>query len=257
MQLFGLRQLICLDFRDLDFKVPPPRLAKASRWQDQPRASLPWAPWAFPKCKTERFCFHSCSTASERGETTPSGSRIQSHLPPKQLRPTRARERALNLQASRCAPHLLFPEGADLVTHPMDTQTPRPELPTGVAGPQPPFSQQIKSLGDKSLQKNNPSLSKPTPIHDILGAAKRILGAIIKQLIIRSLAARKSGRVCGFQKKFCPLKKQKKKTKNQNKTILKTSWKNCARFEVLFLGKQQTLGSCVGSADATMDFEHF
>lgn len=106
VQLFGLRQLIHLDFGDLDFKVPPPSLAKASRWQDQPRAWLPWAPWPFPKCKTEHFCSHSCSTASERGEITPSGSRI--HLPPKQLRPTRARERALNLQASRCAPHLLF-----------------------------------------------------------------------------------------------------------------------------------------------------
>lgn len=109
------------------------------------------------------------------------------------------------------------------------------------------FSQQIKSLGDKSRQKN-PNLSKSTPIQDIPGAAKWILGAIIKQLIIHSLAARKSHQVCGFKKEILPLKK---------KTILKTSWKNCAHFEVLFLGKQQTPRSWVGSADATMDFEHF
>lgn len=216
MQLFGLRQLICLDFRDLDFKVPPPRLAKASRWQDQPRASLPWAPWAFPKCKTERFCFHSCSTASERGETTPSGSRIQSHLPPKQLRPTRARERALNLQASRCAPHLLFAEGADPVTHPMDTQTPRPELPTGVAGSQPPFSQQIKSLGDKSLQKKKPQLEQTNtnPRHPWSSKADPWSN---NQATDHSFSCSKEVRSSlWFPKEILPFKKTNKKKKNQN-----------------------------------------
>lgn len=204
VQLFGLRQLIRLDFGDLNFKVPPPSLAKASRWQDQPRAWLPWAPWAFPKCKTEHFCSHSCSTASERGEITPSGSRI--HLPPKQLRPTRARERALNLQMGRHPDvhHIcFFPEGTDPIAHPMDTQTPPPELPTGVVGPRPPFSTANKVPG-RQIPSKNPNLSKPTSIQDILGAAKRILGAIIKQLIICSLAARKSRQVCGFHKKFCP-----------------------------------------------------
>lgn len=252
MQVFGLRQLSHFDFVNLDFRVPPPSLAKASRWQNQPRASLPWEPWAFPKCKTGHFCSLSCSTASEKGEITPSGSRIQSHLHPKKLRPTRARERALNLQASRCAPHLLFPEGTDPITHPMDTQTPPPELPTGVVGPQPPFFTANKVPG-RQIPSKNPNLSKPTPIQDIPGAAKWILGAIIKQLIICSLATRKSSRVCGFQKKFCPLKKKKQK----RTPILKTNWKNCACFEVLFLGKQQTPRSWVGSADATMNFEHF
>lgn len=97
-----------------------------------------------------------CSTGSERGEIIPSGPRIQSHPHPKQLRPTRARERALNLQASRCAPHLLFPEG-------MDTQTPPPQLPTGVVGPQPPFFTAKKSPWETNpFKKKPPNLSKST-----------------------------------------------------------------------------------------------
>lgn len=158
MQLLGLRQLIRLDFRDLDFRVPPPSLEKASRWQDQPRALLPWAPRPFPKCKTGHFCSHSRSVGSESGEMTPSGSRIQSHLHPKQPRPTKgARERVLNLQAPRCASHLLSPEDMDPITHPMDTQTPPPELPTGVVGPQPPFFTANEIPGRQIPSKKNPT----------------------------------------------------------------------------------------------------
>lgn len=125
---------------------------------------------------------------------------------------------------------------------------------TGVVGPHLPFSWQIKSLGDKSLQEKKnktkqSNLSKSTPIQEILGAAKWILGVIIKQLICWiccSVGARKSRQVCGFQNRFCLLEK---------KIDLKTSWKNCVHFEVL--GKQQTPRPWVGRADATMDFEHF
>lgn len=123
-QLFGFWQLIRPDFGDLDHKVPPP---KASRWQDQPRAWLPWAPWAFPKCKTGRSCSHSHSTASDRGEITPLGSRIRSHLHPKHLRPTRAKPWTSRHPDVH---HIcFFPEGTDPVTHPTDTQIPPQELP--------------------------------------------------------------------------------------------------------------------------------
>lgn len=107
------------------------------------------------------------------------------------------------------------------MTHPMDTHQSFP-----------PGWWQIKPLGDKSLQKN-PNLSKSTPIQDILGVAKWILGVIIKQPIVCSAGARESRHICGFQKEILPLKKnQFSKPAGRTMLILKSfSWANSKPLE--------------------------
>lgn len=94
-----------------------------------------------------------------------------------------------------------------------------PELPSGVVANKAPGRQ---------IPSKNPNLSKSTPIQDILGVAKWILGVIIKQPIVCSAGARESRHICGFQKEILPLKKnQFSKPAGRTMLILKSfSWAN-------------------------------